>query len=151
MGASTGRDVGVEFAIADENALLGALVWQTLGMVRAKKGPNVKWSDTDTTADKSPQFTRTNLVTFKDITFAGDGVAYSDAVHNQKTLKSHVANPPVGTGFQPKVWWRVTEADGSQWVGPAIVNSWESEAPYDGACTFSFDSKSNGAWTYTPT
>ena len=151
MVASVGRDVAVEFAIAKEDATIGSLSFQSLGMVRSKKGPSVKWADADTTADKSPQFTRTSLVTFKDITFGGDGVAYSDAVFNQKTLKAHVANPGSATDNQPKIWWRVTEQDGSQWVGPAIMLSWESEAPYDGAVTFSFDSKSNGAWTFTPT
>lgn len=150
MSAFSGRDVVVEFAIAKEDAAIGTLSWQRLGMVRSKKGPSVSWSDSDTTADMSPAYTKTALVTFKEITFGGDGVSYSDAVYNQKVLKAHVVNPSASTDSQPKVWWRITELDGSQWVGPFLMLSWESEAPYDGPCTFSFDSKSNGAVTYTP-
>jgi len=151
MSAFSGRDVIAEFAIAKEDATIGSLAWQRLGMVRSKKGPSVKWDDADTTADMSPQFTKTSLVTFKEIEFGGDGVSYSDAVYNQKTLKAHVANPGVATDYQPKVWWRITELDGSQWVGPFLMLSWESDAPYDGPATFSFASKSNGAVIYTPT
>lgn len=150
MVAFVGRDVTLEFAIAKEDASVGSLSWQTLGMVRAKS-PSVSWETADTTADKSPQFTKTNLVTFREVKFSGDGVSYSDAAHNQKALKAHVYNPPVGTDYQPKVWWRITDPDGSQTVGPFIVNSWNDERPYDGPATFSFESTSNGAVTYTPT
>ncbi len=150
MTAFVGRDVTVEFAIAKEDASVGSLSWQTLGMVRSKS-PSVKWETADTTADKSPAFTKTNLVTFKQVDFSGDGVSYSDAVHNQKVLKAHVYNPPVGTDYQPKVWWRITEPDGSQTVGPFIVSSWKDDRPHDGPATFSFESMSNGAVTYTPT
>lgn len=151
MSAVNGRDVIVEFAIAPEDAAVAGLTWLELGMVRTKDGPNVAWDKADTTADKSPQFTKTSLSTFKEVTFGGDGIAYDDAVHNQKTLKAHVVNPGVATARQPKVWWRITEPDGSQWVGPFLIDSWDSSAPYDGPATFSFSSTSNGAVTYTPT
>lgn len=150
MSAFSGRDVVVEFAIAKEDASVGGLSWQRLGMVRSKDGPSAQWKDADTTADMSPQFTETSLVTFKSVTFGGDGVAYSDAVYNQKVLKAHVFNPGVATDYQPKVWFRITELDGSQYVGPFLMLSWESSAPHDGPATFKFSSKSNGAVTYTP-
>lgn len=103
MGAFTGRDVAVEYAIADENATVGALTFVRLGMMRGKT-MKTSWETVDTTADKSPQFTKTSLVSFKSMEFSGDGVSYDDAVHNQKVLKAHVINPSVGTANQPKVW-----------------------------------------------
>jgi predicted secreted protein len=150
MSAWVGRDVTVRFAIAEEDASVGSLTWLELGMVRAKNGPDVEWSSADTTADKSPQFTRTSLMTFKEVTFGGDGVAYDDAAYNQKVLKAHAFNPGSATANQPKVWWEITEPDGSQYVGPFILSSFTSAAPYDGEATFSFESTSNGAVTYTP-
>lgn len=151
MSAVNGRDVAVEFAIAPESATVGSLTWLDLGMVRAKEGPSVQWDKADTTADSSPQYTKTSLTTFKEITFGGNGIAYDDAAYNQKILKAHVANPGSATQGQPKVWWRITEPDGSQWVGPFLMDSWNSSAPYDGPATFEFSSTSNGAVTYTPT
>ena len=150
MSAFSGRDVVVEFAIAKEDAAVGSLSWQRLGMVRTKDGPSAAWKDADTTADMSPQFTETSLVTFKSVTFGGDGVAYSDAVYNQKVLEAHAFNPGVGTDYQPKVWWRITRPDGSQYAGPFLLLSFENTAPHDGAATFKFTSKSNGAVVFTP-
>jgi hypothetical protein len=42
-------------------------------MMRAK-GISTSWDTADTTADQSPGFTRTSLVTFKSVEFSGDGV-----------------------------------------------------------------------------
>jgi TP901-1 family phage major tail protein len=150
MSAFTGRDVAVEFAIADENATVSGLTWQTLGMMRGKS-IKAKWDDVDVTADKSPQFTKQSLVTFKSVEFSGDGVSYSDAVHKQKVIKAHVLNPSSATGNQPKAWIRITEPDGSQTVGPFIITEWSDERPYDGGATWSISAKSNGAVAYTPT
>lgn len=152
MSAVNGRDVLLEFAIAPETTAIGSLpAFSRLGMLRTKDGPNVAWDKADTTADMSPAYTKTSLVTFKEVTLGGDGIAYDDAAYNQKVLKAHVANPGSSTGNQPKVWFRVTEPDGSQWIGPFLIDSWDSSAPYDGPATFSFSSTSNGAVTYTPT
>lgn len=149
MGAFTGRDCAVEFAIASESAAVGGLTWQTLGMMRGKS-MTTSWDTVDTTADKSPSFTKTSLVTFKNVEFSGDGVSYDDAVHRQKVLKAHVINPGAATGNQPKVWLRLTEPDGSQYVGPFVVTEWSDDRPYADAATWSITAASNGAVTYTP-
>ena len=148
MSAFTGRDVLIEFAIADENATVGSLTFKTLGMMRGK-GIKVSWDTVDTTADMSPEFTKTNLVTFKSAEFSGDGVAYTDAIFNQAELKAHVYNPGVGTSGQPKAWIRQTAPDGVT-VGPFIFNEWSSDSPYSDAVTWSTSAMSNGAVTFTP-
>jgi predicted secreted protein len=148
MGAHVGRDVLIEFAIADETASPGGLTYKTLGMMRGK-GMKVSWDTADTTADDSPAFTKTNLVTFKSVEFSGDGVTYSDALYNQAEFKGHVYNPGSGTANQPKVWLRQTDPSGVT-EGPFIVNEWSDDAPYSDAATWSMSAMSNGSVTFTP-
>lgn len=149
MGAYVGRDVAIEFAIADEDATSGSLTYKVLGMMRGKKS-SVKWETADTTADLSPDFTKTNLVTFKSVEVSGDGVSYTDAVHNQAELKAHVYSPGSATANQPKAWLRITGPDGVI-EGPFIVSGWDDDAPYADAVTWSITAMSNGACTFTPT
>jgi len=149
MGAFVGRDVLLEFSIADENAVAASLSWQTLGMMRGKS-MNTSWDTVDTTADQSPAYTKTNLVTFKMVEFSGDGVSYDDAVYNQNTLKAHVVSPGSGTDNQPKVWFRLTDPDGSTYRGPFIVTEWSDERPYAEAATWSISAMSNGDVAFTP-
>ena len=149
MPAFTGRDVLIEFAIGDENALLGALTFKRLGMMRGK-GMNVNWDTVDTTADQSTAFTTTSLVTFKAVEFSGDGVAYTEAIFNQAELKAHIYNPGASTNGQPKAWIRQTAPDGVT-VGPFTFASWESASPYADAVTWSTSAMSNGNVTFTPT
>lgn len=149
MTAHVGRDVLVEFAIADENAIESSLTYQTLGMVRGKSLSN-KWDDVDTTADKSPDYTKTSLVTFKGVELSLDGVAYDDDVYNQELLESLVAQPPVETNFQPKVWFRLTYPSGKKYTGPFLLTGWDNDDPYDGAATWKAAAKSNGAIVFTP-
>jgi predicted secreted protein len=148
MGAHVGRDVLIEFAIADETATSGSLTYKTLGMARGK-GMKVSWDTADTTADASPEYTKTSLVTFKAVEFSCDGVTYSDALYNQAEFKGHVYNPGSGTANQPKVWLRQTGPDGVT-EGPFIVNEWSDDAPYSDAATWSMSAMSNGAVTFTP-
>lgn len=148
MTAFVGRDVTVEFAIASEDAAEGGLTWLALGMMRGKK-LTTKWDTVDATADKSPAYTKQNLVTFKSIDFAGDGVTYTDALHNQATFKAQVINPGSGTGNQPKCWLRLTAPDGT-FVGPFIVSSWDEDRPYDDVAKWSIAAMSNGGGTFTP-
>lgn len=149
MPAFTGRDVIVEFAIADELAAVGGLSFQRLGMMRAKS-ISTNWDTADTTADQSPGFTRQSLVTFKAVEFSGDGVSYSDAAYNQKILNAHAVSPGAGTANQPKAWFRLTFPDGSYYRGPFIITSWESANPYDTECTWSITANSNGDVAYVP-
>jgi len=109
MSAYTGRDVFVRYAIGLENADPSSLTFKDLGMMRTKEF-NIKWDTADPTADKSPDFTRTKLVTFKDVEFSGDCVSYTDAIHNQGELEAHVFSPSAATNNQPKTWFEVTFA-----------------------------------------
>jgi predicted secreted protein len=149
MPAYSGRDVLLEFAIGDENSSPSSLTFLTLGMMRGK-GMSVTWDTADATADKSPAFTKQTITTFKMVEFSGDGVAYTEALHNQSTLKAHVYNPGVGTGSQPKVWLRQTAPDGVT-IGPFTVTEWDSDAPYADVVTWSMTAMSNGQVTFTPT
>jgi predicted secreted protein len=148
MVAFVGRDVAVEFAIAVEDAVPASLTYIPLGMMRGKS-PKVAWEVADTTADDSPEFTKTSLVTFKSVEFSGDGVSYTDAAFNQATLKAHVYNPQVATQFQPKAWFRITGPDGVL-EGPFIITEWSDDRPYADAATWSITAMSNGAVTFTP-
>jgi predicted secreted protein len=144
-----GRDVVVNFAIALESADPAGLTFKRLGMMRGKS-MKTSWDTVDTTADMSPSFTKTNLVTFKSMEFSGDGVSYGEAVANQKELKAHVINPGSGTSNQPKVWLQMIDPDGDKYQGPFIVSEWSDERPYADAATWSITAMSNGAVTYTP-
>ena len=149
MGSFTGRDVLVEFAIADETTLPGALTYARLGMMRGKT-MKTSWDTVDTTADQSPDFTKTSLVTFKSMEFSGDGVSYDDAIYNQNALKAHVISPGVETAKQPKVWVRMTDPDGGKYEGPFIVSEWSDERPYADAATWSISASSNGGVSFVP-
>ncbi len=149
MAAFTGRDVLVEFAIADENALVGALAWKRLGMMRGKS-MKTSWDTVETTADMSPAFTKTNLVTFKQVEFSGDGVSFNDLVFNQNEFKVNVISPAAGTGNQPKAWLRLTDPDGSYYQGPFIVNEWNDERPHANEATWSMSAMSNGDVVFVP-
>jgi len=149
MGAHVGRDVLVEFAIAAEDAVQASLVYQNLGMMRGKS-MKTTWDKVDTTADDSPDFQKTSLVTFKDCEFSGDGVSYDDAVFNQETLEAHVVSPGAATANQPKVWFRLTYPSGKIYEGPFIVSEWSNDSPYADAATWSISAASNGAVVMTP-
>lgn len=149
MPAHVGRDVIVEFALAAETATVGSLTWLMLGMLRGKS-IKTTWDTADTTADKSASFTKSALVTFKNVEFSGDGVSYNDAVHNQQTLEAAVVSPGAGTGFQPKAWFRLTYPNGKTYVGPFIVKEWGNESPYSAEATFSVSAMSNGNVVMTP-
>jgi len=150
MGAHVGRDVKVEFALKSEALPKPAAGdYKILGMMRAKS-LNTTWDTVDTTADKSPNFTKTSLVTFKNVEFSGDGVSYDDEVHNQEVLEQHVVSPPVSTGYQPKVWFKITYPSGKVYEGPFIVSSWSNDSPYANEATWSMSAASNGDVTLTP-
>lgn len=148
MGAFVGRDVVVEFSIADEANKPATSAYKVLGMMR-DKNISASWDTADTTADKSPDFTRTSLVTFKQVTFSGGGVSYTEDAFNQDAFEKHVIEPPAATGHQPKVWLRVTYPSGKIYEGPFIVNQFDSAAPYADAATWKINAQSNGAVTLT--
>lgn len=150
MGAYTGRDTTVEFAIAAEDADPSGLVYKPLGMMRGKS-MKVSWDTVDTTADKSPDYTKTNLVTYKGFEFSGDGVSYTEEIHNQREFKGHAISPGSATGNQPKVWIRMTDTiGGDTYEGPFIVNEYSDDRPHADAATWSMSAMSNGGVTFTP-
>lgn len=143
-----GRDVIVNFAIALESADPSGLTFKRLGMMRGKS-MKTSWDTVDTTADTSPAYTKTNLVTFKMVEFSGDGVSYGETVANQKEFKAHVINPGISTNNQPKVWLQMIDPDGDEYEGPFIVSEWSDDRPYADAATWSISAMSNGAVVYT--
>lgn len=147
MSAFVGRDVLVEFAAGLESANPAGLTFKTLGMMRSKE-LTATWDDVDTTADKSPQYTRTSLVSFKSVEFSGDGVSYDDAVHNQLEFEQGVVAPGSATNYQPKYWLRITYPN-KVYLGPFIVTEFSNSTPYDTEATWSVSAKSNGAITLT--
>lgn len=149
MTAHVGRDVTVEFALAAETASVGSLTWLSLGMMRAKS-IKTSWDTADTTGDKSPAYTKTQLVTFKSVEFSGDGVSYNDAVYNQQALEAATVSPGSGTGNQPKAWFRLTYPNGKTYVGPFIVTEWSNDSPHADASTWSISAMSNGNVVMTP-
>jgi predicted secreted protein len=149
MGAFTGRDVAIEFAIALEGAIPSSLTYKRLGMMRGKS-MKTSWETADTTADRSPGFTKTNLVTFKSVEFSGDGVSYTETLHNQSEFKVNAISPGAPTEFQPKVWLRMTDPDGGKYEGPFIINEYSDDRPYSDAATWSISGMSNGNVAYTP-
>lgn len=142
MTAYVGRDVLIEYAEGIETVDPLTLTFKTLGMMRGKE-LNATWDTVDTTADKSPSFTRTSLVTFKAVEFSGDGVSYTDDVYNQLEFERHVVNPPASTGYQPKVWFRFTYPN-KIYQGPFIVSSFGNSNAYDAESTWSISANSNG-------
>lgn len=147
MSAFVGRDVVVEFAIGVETTAPAAGAYKRLGMMRTKEF-GVEWEKIDTTADQSPNFTKTSLVTFKSVSFSGDGVSYDDETYNQAEMESHVHNPGSATFNQPKVWLRITFPD-AVFTGPYIATKFSRSAPHSDAVTWSFEAESNGAVTKT--
>jgi predicted secreted protein len=143
-----GRDVVVNYAIALETASPGGLTFKRLGMMRGKS-MKTSWDTVDTTADRSPAFTKTNLVTFKSVEFSGDGVTFTDASENQNEFKAHVISPGSATGNQPKVWLQLIDPAGDKYEGPFIVTEWSDDRPYSDAATWSMTAMSNGAVNFT--
>ncbi|EHZ0689063.1 phage tail tube protein [Escherichia coli] len=144
-GAFSGRDVAVFFAIACPNAKPAADNYKALGMMRGKT-LSVEWETADATADKSADYTKESLVTYKNISFSGDGVSRTEEIYNQKVLKRHVINPGEATGSQPYVWLKiVSPVDVTE--GPFLCTSFKEEDPHDDASTWSIECSSAGQVT----
>lgn len=144
-GSFLGRDVAVFYAIACPNAKPGDEAYKALGMMRGKS-LSVEWETADATADKSADYTKESLVTYKSISFSGDGVSRTEEIHNQKALKRHVINPGEATGSQPHVWLKlVSPLDVTE--GPFLCTSFKEEDPHDDVSTWSIECESAGKVT----
>ena len=141
-GAFTGRDVAVFFAIACPNAKPADEDYLELGMMRGKT-LSVEWETADATADKSADYTQESLVTYKSVSFSGDGVSRTEEIYNQKALKRHTINPGEATGGQPYVWLKiVSPVDVTE--GPFLCTNFEEDDPHDDVCTWSIECSSAG-------
>ncbi len=144
-GTFTGRDVAVFFAIACPNAKPVAEAYKALGMMRGKT-LSVEWETADATADKSADYTKESMVTYKSVSFSGDGVSRTEEIHNQKALKRHVITPGEATGSQPYVWLKiVSPVDVTE--GPFLCTSFKEEDPHDDVSTWSIECESAGQVT----
>ena len=132
-GAFTGRDVVVYYAIGCPESQPANGDYKRLGMMRGKT-VSAEWDTADATADMSAAYTQENLVTYKNISFSGDGVTRKEDVYAQNALKRHVYNPPAETSNQPYVWLKII----------FMVTSWEDEAPHDDVATWSIEASSAG-------
>lgn len=144
-GTFTGRDVAVFFAIACPNAKPETGAYKALGMMRGKT-LSVEWETADATADKSADYTKESMVTYKSVSFSGDGVSRTEEIHNQKALKRHVITPGKTTGSQPYVWLKiVSPVDVTE--GPFLCTSFKEEDPHDDVSTWSIECESAGKVT----
>lgn len=144
-GTFTGRDVAVFFAIACPNAKPEAKAYKALGMMRGKT-LSVEWETADATADKSADYTKESMVTYKSVSFSGDGVSRTEEIHNQKALKRHVITPGETTRSQPYVWLKiVSPVDVTE--GPFLCTSFKEEDPHDDVSTWSIECESAGKVT----
>ncbi|MEG7490696.1 phage tail tube protein, partial [Enterobacter hormaechei] len=141
-GAFTGRDVVVYYAIGCPESQPANGDYKRLGMMRGKT-VSAEWDTADATADMSAAYTQENLVTYKSISFSGDGVTRKEDVYAQNALKRHVYNPPSETSNQPYVWLKIISPKDIT-EGPFMVTSWEDEAPHDDVATWSIEASSAG-------
>ncbi|EBG5673763.1 hypothetical protein DN350_17195 [Salmonella enterica subsp. enterica serovar Montevideo] len=142
-GAFTGRDVVVYYAIGCPESQPANGDYKRLGMMRGKT-VSAEWDAADATADMSAAYTQENLVTYKNISFSGDGVTRKEDVYAQNALKRHVYNPPAETSNQPYVWLKIISPNDIT-EGPFMVTSWQDEAPHDDVATWSIEASSAGS------
>ncbi|HEM8525112.1 TPA: immunoglobulin domain-containing protein [Citrobacter koseri] len=142
-GAFTGRDVVVYYAIGCPELQPANGDYKRLGMMRGKT-VSAEWDTADATADMSAAYTQENLVTYKNISFSGDGVTRKEDVYAQNALKRHVYNPPAETSNQPYVWLKIISPNDIT-EGPFMVTSWQDEAPHDDVATWSIEASSAGS------
>lgn len=141
-GAFTGRDVVVYYAIGCPDAKPDDEMYKRLGMMRGKTIA-AEWDTADATGDMSPAYTKESLVTYKNISFSGDGVTRKEEMYSQSALKRHVYNPPEETSNQPFVWFKIISPNDIT-EGPFMVTSWSEEAPHDDVSTWSIEASSAG-------
>lgn len=146
MSDQAGKDVVVEYSIADEEVAYVDVVWTTLGMIRSKD-ISVAWGTVDSTADDSPAATKRLRALFKTSEISLDGVSDTSAAFGLSTLEAHVMNPGTETGRQPKAWFRFTyvaQADKS-FAAPYMITEYSVSSPYDDIITWSLSATSIGA------
>ncbi|EEJ5117654.1 hypothetical protein CG651_001195 [Salmonella enterica] len=141
-GAFTGRDSALYYCIGCPGNQPTLADYKRLGMMRGKT-MEVSWDNADATGDMSAANTKETLVTYKNVTFSGDGVSRKEAVYNQKAVKQHAYNPSDTTNNQPYIWLKfITPIDVTE--GCFTITSWSDEAPHDDVATWSTECSSTG-------
>lgn len=141
-GAFTGRDSALYYCIGCPGNKPVLADYKRLGMMRGKT-MEVSWDNADATGDMSAEHTKETLVTYKNVTFSGDGVSRKEAVYNQKEVKRHAYNPSDTTNGQPYIWLKfITPNDVTE--GCFTITSWSDEAPHDDVATWSTECSSTG-------
>lgn len=143
----TGRYVLLEYSLQPPETDIASLTFTRLGMKRDLTH-DTSWDTADATGDTSPNFTKENLVTFKEESISGSYVSMATDIEGQKAFASHVRNPPVSTGGQPYVWFRETTPMDIT-IGNFLVSNLSTSSPYSDTVTTSFESISNGIVEYT--
>ena len=147
MSAYDGKTCAVSYSIAAKGAVVGDLVWKTLGMMKTKSVKST-WDTADTTADSTPDNGKTAIATRISHSFSGDGVSYDDAVYNQRALKNQFHNPAVTTSGQPEVWMKLEYESGESFTGYFLLTSWSDDAPEADVITWSIEASCQGKLTY---
>ena len=141
-GAFTGRDSALYYCIGCPGNKPVLADYKRLGMMRGKT-MEVSWDNADATGDMSAEHTKETLVTYKNVTFSGDGVSRKEAVYNQKEVKRHAYNPSDATNGQPYIWLKfITPIDVTE--GCFTITSWSDESPHDDVATWSTECSSTG-------
>lgn len=139
-----GRDVVLEYAIAEGDAVPLEAAWKRFGSLRTKEF-GLEWETTDGTADDSVGALRENLATFQTLSISGDGVckASGAGAANLIELTKHVANPTATDG-QPVAWIRMTFPD-LTFTAFMIITNMSRSAPYDDVVTFSLEASATAS------
>lgn len=134
-----GKDVIANIAFACGDVHPNTLTFMPIGNMTTKS--LTMESDTvQATGDKSVGGINTNLVTYRNVTFSGDGFVRrdDDADSNIMRLTKHWANPEAGFNNQPVVWVELIYPDLTFYYY-AIVSSISREAPTAEMVTFSVE------------
>lgn len=137
-----GAAIGAEFAYGCADALPQAGDWITLGAMRSKSFTRA-WDTIDTTSDASVGAIRSNIASYLQVGFSGDGLVEQtgDNADNMDALEAYVTAPP---GGQPGLWIRLTFPR-KTYVFFALMTSFDIEGTYDDVVTYSFEAMGNAS------
>lgn len=133
----TGREVIANIAFACGDVHPNTLTFMPLGAMTTKS-LELSADTVVATSDKSVGGINTNLVTYRNVTFSGDGFVRrdDDADSNIMRLTKHWANPEAGFNNQPVVWLELIYPDLTFYFY-AIVSTISRESPTTELVTFS--------------
>jgi predicted secreted protein len=116
--------------------------YRRLGMMRGKT-TGVEWETADATADQSAAYTQENLVTYKNVSFSGDGVSRKES-HLRPERNEASCLQPARRNQQPALRVAENHLAVRYHEGPFLVTSWQDESPHDDVATWSIEASSAG-------